>query len=1426
MSDSGAAAALRGYRRQTLYALSKIIQGQPEDFFQLELDEDFAVVEPSGKPLEIMQVKDYTSDLPYSKVKDFFFRAANRLSENSTMRHKLISFGDFGSELSEAWKKDGKERKRVKNKLLKPTKPKGLEKTIALDEQDIDRVFNTVELVNVNEGDLEKQVYDFLEKTLAGRQPVHAFELLQKWLLDLSEKSGQVSHHDLLNRLTNVGSYLRDREVHHDEWFATIKPLRDSRVDQDDMERHREDFYLGISARFHHILSNVDIIRPTKLEDIHKAFKDANVVIIHGASGQGKSTLAYRYMHDYVPAPSRFEIVSIDDLRHARSIATALLGHFEAIRSSMYVMVDVEPGSTFWADVVRELASNKNIKLLIAVREEDFQRVDLPQTALGLPKMLELRINREEAAQIYQGLMEHKIPTHILSFDDAWNTFGTSGPLLEFVYLITQNESLRDRLDKQVKKLVDEVRQGQLTQEEFMLLRAVAAASAYATRLDLKKLVQAFELPTPKETIRRYEKEYLLRVSDDGRYVDGLHLLRSQILIELLNDDVLQPWIETLDTVLVTALESDLEAFLLHSFSRQNQYRSQVLEAISQKKVESWLGSAGILRALLWLCVDEHVRKDRQMLDDMIERFNGSWWLTVDGDIAGISEAGTTGWLEGFENVSKGFRDAILDNRQRMASRDNLFSLAKEWLRETNKNLPTPRSDFEWNQFSYFAFWLGFLKCGDAFDLVAKDALQDTLVNLPLELLGNLILSLSYSQEFSSWFLNYQDTVLNRFQKETNTFLIEDDGKSVRIYFLINLEAFDAKLPNNKMTNSTSQSHKLAIEKKRKEEVSVTHSETMRRVKLLRKILPHRSTYGSKGYGHNLGFIEFPVDESIKNMSRAQFFPTQAQQINGIYRGLAVYDHRFVSWLDYAQSELELRKNIVKALLMMQKTLEKHFRKKDLVNGRKTLDLEFWQKCITQMQKRFLLPKLAVDEWGFVIEGQAKDLFDAINSDSSYVQKQNPYHIAHSISAKGLEKYRVCRQKWSTGIENFLRQSFIVFRVKSFRARAVNLSEAEKDRLIAEQGLNQNLAAPAAANISQCLSNLPELQNEFRSRFGHFFDLEELKRFEEKELSTYERLWNLWLLFYEKPQRRAAEPLQDARKYVKKFAPKLMRNIKKTLKELNNEYLTVEVVDTDSLFEGKKSLWIRLDSKPLHLYDDVVMVLEALQAVFDDISYGLFYKHLIEQEFEQVCLLPMCDGKLIAAVVDRIFGYKFFNNQSISFENGEHQEYLPLPKEILTRLNFRQWEHQYLDTSFTLSQSLGNLYTIVAHFSDLSKLDTELLEQHSEKNDDAIRVIQPYFQQQMPVISKYAQNTLDAMVEMINHFNEIETPTSSLQEVIPALKMIHKHLLAFATDEEDHQTTMKFMLGDMPEWRESIKQAIAVSEGVLLAWLDYLLNES
>ena len=223
MVKSGATAAFRGYRLQTLYILSRLIDVEDQDLlFRPEGKEDLDIYTSDGQLLETVQVKAYSENLTLSNLTSesndsFFDRSLRNLTDFPNSTIKMVSFGPIGSEMEQAWSTDGGERERVHNKLTED----------GYTQQEIEDLLS-IQLDEADEAELKLKVFAFLRTTPAGGDPPNAFDLLMYWLYLVSERREQISYSDLIDKLTNIGRYLEARSAYNDEWFTSILPLPDT----------------------------------------------------------------------------------------------------------------------------------------------------------------------------------------------------------------------------------------------------------------------------------------------------------------------------------------------------------------------------------------------------------------------------------------------------------------------------------------------------------------------------------------------------------------------------------------------------------------------------------------------------------------------------------------------------------------------------------------------------------------------------------------------------------------------------------------------------------------------------------------------------------------------------------------------------------------------------------------------------------------------------------------------------------------------------------------------------------------------------------------------------------------------------------------------------------------------------------------------
>lgn len=1395
MSD--ATPAYRGYRLQTLYTLATILEANEKTnlIFQPEGVEDIAIWNTNNHLLETVQVKAYSANLSLSllspeKIDSFIYRANDLLKIYPDIKIKIVSFGDIGTELLQATQEEGRERQKVAQKISEYK---------FLSEANARRLLNQLQIIPVVESQLEENVFTNLQNLCSGIDPNPAFEMLNFWLYICAENKSKITQNDIIQRINYVGRFIAERNAHHAEWFRSIVPIENDAIDAQTREKLSNEFYRGISARYDHILAGVDKPRTSKLNEIAQKFKDKQVVIVHGASGQGKTTIAYRYLHNFFPTQWRFQVRCVDNRQQAINIATALSGHAKVIGIPLAVYIDVSPSDIGWDELIKQLASNKNIQILVTVREEDFRRASISGAEIQFAEV-ELQFDRPEAEEIYRFLLETETPDQFLDFDDAWSRFGDSGPLMEFVYLVTQGNSLRDRLQQQFKRIQDEVRAGKCSGAELELLRLVSVASAFEARLKLRELVHFLNLPSPQRTLELLEEEYLLRTSEDGTLVGGLHPIRSMILADILTDPTFYPWAESASTCLSFMFEQDVGSFLLYAFSRHRLELEYLLSALDTYQPRQWIALAGVIRALIWLGTKEYVEANQQLIEDAYKTFNRGWALVLNFDITNASP----GVPERFQStlmplLSENEQSQINTFRTRQTDRNEVFVRATKWLsRLTHEPIP-PRTEVDWMGMAEVLFWVGKLQIPLPISnwLLSVD-LNATVETLALEILADVAVGLFYANEaaYRSWLDTNYTRLIRRFRQKTQTVAWEDDGQNLRAHFIIELFKPNTSLSGDQANQKDIQREFL--------------NASIERLELLRRFFPDRERYGSQGYGHLIWINAELHDETQKNIPISNFPLQWLVSVNATFKAVGEQYLRPDTWELYVQTVIKLRRTNLQILQQLIRGLEIHFRKQQMTKiiG-ESVKSDLWMQGKQLLRSSHLLPRCAFDEWGFITENIERT---AESKEENFCNHQNLFLEKYNTYIKAFNEY-------IRTLSNFFDNAGWVLNFHPY-FKSGEKAKTQEIAQIFDIDLAQ-YARLSVLSLGDAWKSLPKLQEEFRRLLSQFVDSHELNNLERQEREASYSLWCLWYFFAFYSNRRFQNPSQNCIQQFNNKVKEIKNSIRRELRDISSNSVQISILSEDVEWEKERTLWLKIDGEnAFKVYETVETVVTAIQRAINSVHSNDLRRYAIDFTWSNTVIVPLVRGKSLDAKAWRFSSFLFSVDPNREF-NQWNFVLVAIPSDAFSQLALSTWNHPRLTIVQKLIGLIFQLSLLVSHIQDFERLP-ELDEQGHE-------LLQQFIQQGTMLLSETFQAVLDVETEIVSYFNALSSleRTNRIHLIIALQILVKLSEQILPTDDcsRDGKIIVSMNLRQISEWASrlnSIKQQVNI---MYLSWVSDVLEE-
>lgn len=1400
--QAGAPAAYRGYRLQALYTLGRMLEPEVGAglIFQPEGEEDLDVLDSQGRLLEVVQVKSYASlvlsQLLTEKPGSFFQRAVELLNQFPTPPAiKLVNFGAIGNEMKEAWKQDGRHRKRVTRKLL--------DKGIA--HPDIANLFEYVQLISVDESELRAKVFSELHAYPVVGDAENAFDLLNYWIYLVSEESETLTYVALIERVEEIGRYLAERQAHHREWFTSIVPLEDRTIDEEERASLREEFVAGIAARYEHILADLDAPRDVKLTQISEAFSTTNrVVIVHGASGQGKTTLALRYMHDSYPGQWRFCIETVENRQHALSISRALSGFADTLQLPMAVHLDVSPRDVEWPSLVRSLSRYPYLRILVTIREEDYRRANISGADFTFTA-IDLSFEKAEAVEIYERIAATGPPHVDLDFEAAWHRFGGDGPLLEFIYLLNNTITLRERLQEQVNRIREEVRMG-AHPDELQLLRLVATASAYSARLDTRLLINHLHLPEPDHVLKRYEKEYLIRLSEEDHWVEGLHPIRSQILAQLLLSPDLHPWTAVVEHSLPLILEQDLEAFLLHAFIDRSPERDAILRALKSFTTVSWTGVAGVLRALLWAGINAYINENVGLIEEAKAEFGSAWWIVLDLNFAGSEVPQLGEWWTTLGNlISQERQDKCRALREKQTPKLQALEHAAGWLSHFRTRPRVPSTSGDWSGLAETMYWAVRLEQKQVIaGQLPTEEIMTIPEQVPLRVIGELSLALHMfcPEKHADWLTRNESTIESRLALEYEIVAVEKRADRLFIHFLPSIESFDDENQHEKATGGNY--------------VAFLHNETLERLRLVRHLFPIYAKYGSQGHGHKLGVLPLPEDSTEKEGVLVEYLsPNWAVRLNSIATGLGHLKFRPGTWSEYAIMVLERRASILACLQQLQRGLTTYLGRKKAVNIlAEFIDSSGWQGCHESLGTLPKFPRPSVDPWGFADERtESTSVFGAVQ------QEQLPSAIA-------LQKYRPfndAQDEYTRAMVGFLGQAPGVMFANFYAGKLPSTHPSRESliQMLAEHGVDIDSRSTflSTYNLTEAKRSLGTYQEKYRSLFAHLVEDAKLVELEQQELALFQSVWPLWYYFANTPSRRIPHASSRIPRELAAMKQGVQRKVSRALAQTTAGGARVDELRTEISWRNSPTIWVTLSlNKATQLYEKYEVLILSLKKALGGVNPGELTYQVIRDVCEYIVVVPLVKDRMMNE-----FAWPLHVPTTILTEVPLDElvwSYAPqpLPQGMRNALGLRLWESPHVTVANEFSAGMAALVMLLSQIADLNDIPNV-----TEAGKSVLRDHVDNKTEQFHDVLLTVSDSLQIMAARLESPppEEIEA-RENLREVLAGLLEI-KRLLYPSGDSSGRKL---FDMNAILDFGDGAAHALPIAEAVRLYWIQDSLEDS
>lgn len=652
-------ATLRGYRTQYLYTLYRILgNSDSENIFIPEGLEDLDIVHTDGG-VEYIQVKNLSSTLTFSdlfskaKTTSFFQRLLNARNEGN-IKGVIVSFGSISPELAD-------------NKILKKSIKAKFGSSIKYDS--IKWLVDNISCETVKEDLLYDKCTEFISSSFPAMSPAVCIQYLLQWIYECAEKQSRITYSMLVEQMNLVGKFIQGKHTFETTFGKDIIPC--SSINKPtDIRNLTVDFFNGASARYEDILAQLDVERKEKLEKLSELFTKFKIVVLHGASGQGKSTLSYQFINRVIGSSFSYLLPNLNR-GNLNDVISSLNAFSSNLKLPILVYVDGKTVDDSWIQLINSLNNKENIRVLVTVREDEWNLYkNLLQQSANIGE-LQLNFSFEEAKVFYERFKVSE-ECKYKSFEESWYNFRGGSSLLEYVYLLTHGKSLESRIKSQI-----DVLRLQHDFESIKLLKYISLADIYAggSYLSELKKMRLIDNDLLVMYLSNLNNEFFKYDTNDG-FIKGLHQLRSKFILQEITMGNKQ-----------SIIEAGLRLYpCINYYRRKGFLLSLISDGMTRDVISSYIENYDLsdptlylplLDTFLWIGIRDYKERNNDVINEFVKKYKTLWTA-----MAGLNFTE----IDIDKPLLQLFDKQILNDannlRLSLTPKENIFVYAKDFLRQ------------------------------------------------------------------------------------------------------------------------------------------------------------------------------------------------------------------------------------------------------------------------------------------------------------------------------------------------------------------------------------------------------------------------------------------------------------------------------------------------------------------------------------------------------------------------------------------------------------------------------------------------------------------------------------------------------------------------------------------------------------------------